>query len=937
MSHIASALHRFARTAWRILSVLVISAAVLAAAAVTSADPLVRGPVPQGKLLDASASHSRTDLVVVKFAEGTDVRLRGGRLTSLRGATDVTAVSSWLEAHPGVTVARRFVRSEADLDRSRVEGRQGSGIDLADLNLYYEFRLPSAGPAEAEAAVSEIRSLASVELAYLEPKAELATAGVVEVASAPAAATTPDYVAQQGYLGASPSGINAQAVWGFPGGRGAGVKIIDIEGAWLWTHEDLSSPFFQGGTPIPDLGWRNHGTAVLGEMVGVANAYGVTGIASDMQAGGCSIGDLSVAAAIDLASANLAPGDLFLIELHAAGPNSTGQGQFGFLPMEFWQDNFDAIQTAVANGRICIEAGGNGYQYLDDPVYQGLFDRNVRNSGAIMVGAGTPTGNSGESYTNHGNRIDLNGWGSSVTTCGYGNLQGGAETVWYTSTFSGTSSASPIVAGAVACLQGMSKAHWGITLNASLAAEILRLTGTPYIGSKRIGSRPDLAAARTMLLEGIGVIQGTVRDQATSAPIANADVLILEPNVLVRTDATGQYTTTVRSGTFTLRASDFFHTATDEVVTVDAGQTAARDIALPRKPTGDLAGTVMTQLGDPVAGARVELLGVPIPAVTASAQGAFTIGGIPAGASYETVYGLVPGLGAAGRVVTIAAGSTTTANAVLVPAETFEGSGAGYASSGLWEWGMPVVTGPSSAFSGMRLWGTDLNSSYPDDVSSTLTSGSFDFAGATALYLSFAHWYDIEAGFDGGQVQVWSDPAWVTVEPFGGYPLDFLAGLAYGSGYSGISDGWRPAVFDLTPHISADVRVRFLFGSDAGVTAPGWYIDDVAFDVQTGSVGVGPDAAAPPAGLVAASPNPFADGTSLAFTLPASASVSLRVFDASGRLVREVAAARLEAGAHAVRWDGRDASGRAAASGTYFATLVAGGRAVGTTRLMLVR
>jgi len=47
--------------------------------------------------------------------------------------------------------------------------------------------------------------------------------------------------------------------------------------------------------------------------------------------------------------------------------------------------------------------------------------------------------------------------------------------------------------------------------------------------------------------------------------------------------------------------------------------------------------------------------------------------------------------------------------------------------------------------------------------------------------------------------------------------------------------------------------------------------------------------------------------------------------DASGSLVRRVAAGAYARGTHRLRWDGRDANGRAVASGTYFCRLTAGG------------
>ncbi len=54
------------------------------------------------------------------------------------------------------------------------------------------------------------------------------------------------------------------------GAKGKGITICDIEGNWNRSHEDLPSGIsLIGGTVINDLGWRNHGTAVLGEMVSV--------------------------------------------------------------------------------------------------------------------------------------------------------------------------------------------------------------------------------------------------------------------------------------------------------------------------------------------------------------------------------------------------------------------------------------------------------------------------------------------------------------------------------------------------------------------------------------------------------------------------------------------------------------------------------------------
>jgi len=103
--------------------------------------------------------------------------------------------------------------------------------------------------------------------------------------------------------------------------------------------------------------------------------------------------------------------------------------------------------------------------------------------------------------------VDVQGWGEEVTTCGYGDLQGGAnEDVWYTDAFNGTSSASPIVVGTLGCVQGVLKAQGRIPLSPSRARSLLRATGSFQQDApnrprtQRIGNRPDL---RQLIAEAI--------------------------------------------------------------------------------------------------------------------------------------------------------------------------------------------------------------------------------------------------------------------------------------------------------------------------------------------------------------------------------------------------------------------------------------------------
>ncbi|RKH63265.1 S8 family peptidase [Corallococcus llansteffanensis] len=495
-----------------------------------------QAPLPRAaadkRLQSALPAGTPVERLVVKFHEGSRVRLRGNALRSLsaersesersllagRGLsearldTDVKSVQALLERAPRATSLRRlFTEDEAALEARKVVGEARSGRQLADLNLYFEVPLVPGTTAERVAeVVAALNALDGVEVAYAEPPAEPAMVnfGMEPVlrgllSASDISPTTPLYDGAQGYLNAAPSGVDARYAWGLPGGNGAGIRFVDVEGGWRTTHEDMPGFFTQLGTQFNDLGWRNHGTAVLGEVVGVANAYGVTGIANGATVGVSSIGSQATSTAISNAAAAVGAGGVVLIELHAQGPaDSTActcnQGQCNYIAMEYWQANYDAIATATANGVTVVEAAGNGSANLDDAAYGNVFNRGVRDSGAILVGASTATTRVPMCWTNFGGRVDVHGWGESVVTLGYGDRFGSAygEDQYYTSTFSGTSSASPIVTGSAIVLQGVARARGTGALDPRYVRGLLANTGTAQAADARnIGRLPDLRQA----------------------------------------------------------------------------------------------------------------------------------------------------------------------------------------------------------------------------------------------------------------------------------------------------------------------------------------------------------------------------------------------------------------------------------------------------------
>jgi flagellar hook assembly protein FlgD len=88
--------------------------------------------------------------------------------------------------------------------------------------------------------------------------------------------------------------------------------------------------------------------------------------------------------------------------------------------------------------------------------------------------------------------------------------------------------------------------------------------------------------------------------------------------------------------------------------------------------------------------------------------------------------------------------------------------------------------------------------------------------------------------------------------------------------------------------------------------------------------------------VLPARPNPFSDATDIAFELLAPRHVTLRVYSATGRLVRILVDANMPLGLHRAPWNGRDEAGRAVGSGIYFVKLSTP-EAESTIRIMRLR
>ena len=466
--------------------------------------------------------------VIVKFRDAAQIRVSQPEESQPRLALEGDLLASRAAGEPAITtrevaneldtangiLAREaveawgplFTRDEEFLEEARTDAETVTGEEQADLANYYAITLKSEEAGETVA--DELNALDSVEIAYLAPIGE-------DAADLPP--PTPSYTANQGYLGPAPNGIDARFAWTFAGGRGEQIRFIDVEQGWNIAHEDLPGAFFENGKFLGD-GSRQHGTAVLGEIVAPDNGFGVTGIANRATYGVVSAqrnrsflffkwDEYNLADAINIAASRLKAGDVLLIEQHSKGPNS-GQAcicnctQHEYVAMEYFQADFDAIRAATARGIHVVEAAGNGGMDLDHARYARRFDRSFRDSGAILVGAGTSNGRVPKCFSNFGARVDVQAWGENVMSTGYGDhakLAGADDKQWYTNQFSGTSSASPIVTGAVVALEGILRTAGQDPMKPVDMRKLLVDTGTAQGGTNNIGPLPDLRAAIAQL------------------------------------------------------------------------------------------------------------------------------------------------------------------------------------------------------------------------------------------------------------------------------------------------------------------------------------------------------------------------------------------------------------------------------------------------------
>lgn len=244
------------------------------------------------------------------FVAPAAAELEASSLNSALERFDIAAVRSHLGAK-AADIRNRIAIADALPAAPSPKVYAKKGMDTSFIQSGFVEIVPKSS-SDAKRLAKTLNREESIWEAYVAPRPVPAVAKGNQLGSR-------NFEPSQGYLHDPPNGIGACGVWGLAGARGRKVTVCDIEGNWNRKHEDLPKGIkLIGGTVIADLGWRNHGTAVLGEIVSVRNKLGTVGISHQARAVVHSAivgGVFNTAAAVNKAASKLKKGDVILIEL----------------------------------------------------------------------------------------------------------------------------------------------------------------------------------------------------------------------------------------------------------------------------------------------------------------------------------------------------------------------------------------------------------------------------------------------------------------------------------------------------------------------------------------------------------------------------------------------------------------------------------------------
>ncbi len=450
--------------------------------------------------------------------------------------------------------------------------------------------------------------------------------------------------------------IQAPDVWAQFGARGDGIVVANIDTGVQYDHPALVRQYRGNkgdGTFDHNYNWFDpanvcgfpstvpcdnvfHGTHTMGTMVGddgAGNQIGVAPAARWIAAKGCESNSCSTESLLAAGQWVLAPTDLTGqnprpdLRPHIVN-NSWGGGSAD----PFFESTVQAwvaagIFPAFANGNNgpgCSTAGSPG----DYPESYGVGAYDISNTIAFFSSRGP-------SLLDGGMKPNISAPGVNVRS----SVPGNAYDV-----FSGTSMATPHVAGSVALLWSASAVLLGDVAGTRALLDQTAIDtddescgGTP--GNNNTYGQGRLNILDTMNQAPIGpsgTLQGTVTAAGGGAPIANAAIHAQgAADRTTSTDPTGAYHLRLPVGAYTLTVSAFGQqTQTISGINIVQDTTVTQDVALVAVPSSALSGTVLDSTGAPVVGAQVSVLGTPLPVAVTDSAGHYAFPSVPQG-TYE--------------------------------------------------------------------------------------------------------------------------------------------------------------------------------------------------------------------------------------------------------------------------------------------------------------
>ncbi|HDD23978.1 MAG TPA: hypothetical protein ENF52_00885, partial [Chloroflexi bacterium] len=340
-------------------------------------------------------------------------------------------------------------------------------------------------------------------------------------------------------------------------------------------------------------------------------------------------------------------------------------------------------------------------------------------------------------------------------------------------------------------------------------------------------------------LAATGKLQGTITDNVSGTPIADAEVTAeAEQTYISYSSEEGKYGfPAMQPGVYTVTVEAYgYQPKAAYGITITEDTTVTQDFQLTALPTSVVSGTVVDATTGWPLYAAIDIAGYPYgPVWTDPATGFYSVALVQGMNFTFTVNAWVDGYAPAVTPVAVGTTDMTLDFALFAdlgacaapgysPASVayqtdLEADDGGYTHAGIndeWEWGTPAAW-PYTCASGTKCWGTDLDGNYNDNADYTLTTPVIDLSAYGPGDILTARWmqaWHMERGFDYASAQV------------------SINGGPWTDMWRASTDGdWTAMSYDISAAAGGTVQFRWGVTSDGGVNEEGYYIDDVMITV----------------------------------------------------------------------------------------------------------